>query len=129
MQIVGTHHVALYTTNLAAVQQFYTETLGLPVIGRIPGRAIVFIDAGGTVLELVAQEEGKPGGPLGWAHLALEVADVDAACRELGERGVSFHIPPTDFPAEAPAMRLAFCKDPDGNDVELLTPLGARYPQ
>jgi hypothetical protein len=37
-------------------------------------------------------------------------------------------VPPEDFPPEAPTMRIAFFQDPDGNLLELIRPLGSRYP-
>lgn len=61
-------------------------------------------------------------------NIALEVADIDAAYAALSARGVPFHISPEDFPPDAPAVRIAFCTDPDGNVIELLQPLGRRYP-
>jgi len=56
------------------------------------------------------------------------VSDADAAYAELSARGVPFHVPPKDFPEEAPSVRIAFFKDPDGNELELVQPLDARYP-
>jgi catechol 2,3-dioxygenase-like lactoylglutathione lyase family enzyme len=64
----------------------------------------------------------------GWDHLALEVEDIDAAYAELSAAGIPFHVPPEDFPEEAPSVRIAFFKDPDGNVLELVQPLGTRYP-
>lgn len=129
LQILATHHVALSTAHFAPLREFYTETLGLPLLGGFPNEHILFLDAGTTAIELTeATEEEAPAGAGGWAHLALEVADVDAAYAALSARGVPFPIPPEDFPPAAPAMRIAFCKDPDGNVIELLQPLGSRYP-
>ena len=64
----------------------------------------------------------------GWAHLALEVADVDVAYATLTARGVPSICRRKTFPRDAPAVRIAFCTDPDGNVIELLQPLGSRYP-
>jgi hypothetical protein len=41
---------------------------------------------------------------------------------------VAFHVTPRDFP-DPPEIRLAFFKDPDGNILELVQPLGGLYPQ
>lgn len=129
MEIIGTHHIALATAHFARLRDFYTETLGLPVLGGFSEQRILFLDAGTTAIELI--EENVMDGPVGaggWAHIALEVADVDAAYAALSARGVPFSIPPEDYPPGAPAVRIAFCKDPDGNVIELLQPLGSRYP-
>ena len=136
MRILGAHHIGLSTDNFARLRAFYIDTLGLPVIGSFQGRQIVFIEAGGTVIELIGEAPSaepdvvSPAGfaRRGWQHLAWEVADVDAGYAELAARGIAFQVPPEDFPAEAPIMRIAFFADPDGNLIELIQPLGARYP-
>ncbi len=132
MRILGTHHVALTTRGFERLRAFYVETLGLPVVGAFAGYHIVFLAAGSTTIELIEEEEpgaGSPHGPHdGWNHLALEVEDVDAAYAELAARGVPFTVLPEDFPPEAPALRIAFLRDPDGNLVELVQPLSERYP-
>ncbi len=127
MHITGAHHVALYTANFERLRAFYSGTLGLREVGRFAGHRIVFLGASGTTIEL---EEVEPalavGGGRGWNHLALEVADIDAAYAELTTRGVPFEGPPAGFPGNAPAVRTAFFRDPDGNLVELVWPLPRR---
>jgi catechol 2,3-dioxygenase-like lactoylglutathione lyase family enzyme len=129
MHILSTHHVAISTSDLARLRAFYTETLGLPIVGGFPGQSIIFIGAGGMAIE-IEEETGPAAGThrAGWNHLAWEVADVDAACAELSARGVPFPIAPQDFPPETPTMRVAFFEDPDGNLIELIQPLAGRYP-
>ncbi|MGI8686966.1 MAG: VOC family protein [Thermomicrobiales bacterium] len=129
LHILATHHIALSTAHFARLRTFYTETLGLPVLGGFPEQRILFLDAGTTAIELADENVvDVPVGARWWAHLALEVADVDAAYAVLSARGVPFSAPPEDFPRDAPAVRIAFCTDPDGNVIELLQPLGSRYP-
>lgn len=131
MQISGTHHVAIMTHKLAALQQFYVDLLGLQVVGRVK-RAdinILFVSAGDTAIELVERrsaEAPRRDGD-GWAHIAFEVADLEQTVADLQQQGLAFHVLPRDFPAERPLFRLAFCKDPDGNDVEFVQTLGTRY--
>ena len=135
MRILSTHHVALITRDFARLRSFYVETLGLAVVGAFAGYLIVFLAAGSTTIELIEEEwpgsvaDGVDGADrAGWNHLALEVEDVDAAYAELAARGIPFTVAPEDFPPEAPALRIAFLRDPDGNLVELVQPLGRRYP-
>jgi catechol 2,3-dioxygenase-like lactoylglutathione lyase family enzyme len=132
MRILSTHHVALTTRDFARLRAFYVETLGLPVMGAFAGHNIVFLAAGNTTIELIEEERPANGSDradgTGWDHLALEVEDVDAAYAELAARGVPFTVAPEDFPPEAPALRIAFFCDPDGNLVELVQPRGERYP-
>ncbi len=129
LQTAGTHHFALATRNFDRLRDFYTETLGLPVLGGFPGERILFIRAGSTAIELI--EEGtpdRPTGRTGWSHLALEVADLAVAHANLTARGVSFHIPPDAYPPMSPTVRIAFFRDPDGNEIELIQPLAGRDP-
>ena len=111
------HHIALRTPNFRAMKAFYTETLGMKVLGNIRGSETCFIDIGGSTIELSPMEPFRGGakGAQGLTHLAFQVDDVDAAHEELKARGVVFHITPrgNDF------LRVAFFKDPDGNDLEL----------
>lgn len=128
MELRGAHHIALNTADLDGLLAFYTETLGLPVVGGFPGRPIVFLDAGGTTIELIGAKAPAPPRGQGWSHFALEVADLEAAVSTLEARGVHFHVPPMSYPPEAPSVRIAFFRDPDGNELELVEPLGSRYP-
>lgn len=127
MRITATHHVAIYTARFERLRDFYVTTLGLPVCGAFEGYNIVFVDAGTTAIEIVEESAGQAHEG-GWQHLALEVDDIDAACGELAAKGVPFHMAPHDFPPQAPKVRIAFFRDPDSNELELVQPLGARYP-
>ncbi len=131
MHVTHTHHVALATPHFERIRAFYVDVLGFPLRGAFPGRNIIFVDAGSTTIEIIEDLSRTPGSAAagGWIHLALEVPDTDAAYAELSARGVPFHVEPVDFPEEAPSVRIAFFKDPDGNELELVQPLGARYPE
>lgn len=130
MPISGMHHVAIITRNLAPLQQFYVDILGLPVVGNVKrtDTNILFVGAGDTAIEIVESKSAEaPQRGSGWNHIALEVADIEQTVADLQQQGVAFHVLPRDFPAERPHFRLAFCKDPDGNDVELIQTIGDRY--
>src|SRR4051812_12407924 len=88
VQIVATHHIALATAHFARLREFYTKTIGLPILGGFPEHGILFLDAGTTAIELIEECEEKGDGTGGWAHIALEVADADAAYAALSARGV-----------------------------------------
>jgi catechol 2,3-dioxygenase-like lactoylglutathione lyase family enzyme len=129
MHVRSVHHVGLTTGQFEQMHRFYVGMLGLGEIGRFPEHRIAFLEAGATCIELLGQDEathhpaGEPTAPgerRGWNHIALEVDDVDAAFAELIERGVEPQSSPEDFPPEAPAFRIAFLRDPDGNLVELI---------
>ncbi|HXT35643.1 MAG TPA: VOC family protein [Chloroflexota bacterium] len=132
MRVTHTHHVALLTTNFERLRAFYVDVLGFPVRGAFPGYNIVFVEAGSTTIEIeILEDVGAPSVPAagGWNHLALEVEDVDAAFAELSAQGIHFHVPPESFPERNPSLRIAFFRDPDGNLLELIQPLGGRYPE
>lgn len=122
----GTHHIGLKTKNFAELRAFYRDTLGLEEIGAFDGVNIVFFDIGETAIELIEAEPDAPAG--GFAHLALQVADCDATRKALGEKGIEFHVEPRDVPENNPQVRIAFFRDPDGNELELVQPLVGRYP-
>ena len=128
MRVTGTHHIALTTTNYQQMKQFYLETLGLPLVGKFADRNIIFIEVGEITIELIERKEGTPAVG-GWDHFAFQVEDTDATYAELNALGISFHVEPKDFPDEAPEVRIAFFKDPDGNILELVQPLAQRFPQ
>lgn len=129
MHITGAHHIALCTANFATLRSFYTEVLGLPQVGSFPGGKTIFLKLGDTAIELIERADWSNSEPGGWQHLALAVADLDAAHAELAGKGIAFHVAPKDVPPHDPSARIAFFKDPDGNILELFQPLGARYPQ
>ena len=117
MQKLTSHHIALKSPNYEQAKTFYTETLGFPIVGQIPGSTAVFIDIGGTTIEL---SEGPPmpdqePPESGLIHLAFEVDDVDEVYNELVQKGVEFFVEPTT----AGEVRIAFFYDPDGNRLEL----------
>ncbi|KAB8140249.1 VOC family protein [Chloroflexia bacterium SDU3-3] len=129
MQVLGTHHVALCTPNFEALRDFYTKTLGMVPIGSFSFRNIVYLAAGDITIELVERLEPPNVSRQGWVHLAFEVEDVQKSYETLSAKGVPFHILPQGFPEDSPVFKMAFFKDPDGNDIELVQPLIDGYPQ
>ena len=124
MKLKATHHVAIFTQNFAAMEQFYTATLGLKVAKRWDERTIIFIDIGSTTIELIGRETAPPAGttPGPINHIALRVEDVDAAHAELVALGVKIKSPPANFED----VRICFFFDPDQNSLELVEdPRGA----
>ncbi|XP_068609711.1 lactoylglutathione lyase-like [Brachionichthys hirsutus] len=57
--------------------------------------------------------------PLGFGHIGISVPDVDAACKYLEDKNVTFIKKP-----DSGKMRdLAFIQDPDGYWIEILSPV------
>lgn len=133
MNVGELHHVAVVVPSIAEALPFYTRTLGMRA-GEphdLPDQAVraVFVESGGTRLELIEPLDASSGvarflaerGRSTLHHICYEVADLDRALRELGERGV----PLLDSrPRTGLAGRVAFLhpRSAGGVLVELLEP-------
>jgi glyoxylase I family protein len=119
-------HVEIVTDKPEATERFYTEVLGFRVKARDrierPGSALnlVYLDLGGTVVELISYE-GVPVDPaprlehLGYRMIALEVEDMDQAASYLKQRGIDI--------VWGPMVRETYARaeisDPNGYRIEL----------
>ena len=118
--IRGVYEVAIRVRELPRAETFYCDVLGLEVGLRDP-RGMLFLSAGGQGGMVVLQQDA---GEWPVQHFALSIgdADLDAAARQLKERGVETHGPVVhDW---MPARSLYFA-DPDGHQLELCAPLPA----
>ncbi len=119
-------HVEIVTDKPEATEAFYTEVLGFRVKARDrierPGSALdlVYLDLGGTVVELISYE-GAAVDPapqtehLGYRMIALEVDDMQQTADYLKEKGVDIVWGPVVRPTYA---RAEIC-DPNGYHIEL----------
>jgi catechol 2,3-dioxygenase-like lactoylglutathione lyase family enzyme len=109
----------------AQAKAFYGDVLGFRFT-REDDHALAF-DANGTTLRLNKARDHKPahGTVLGW-----EVADIDAAIRELTSRGVKFEQFNLPFMKQDESGvwtspggdRVAWFRDPDGNVLSVSQP-------
>ncbi len=105
--------VLLRPTDLERSRAFYRDTLGLAIyreFGSGSGRGTVFF-LGGGFLELSKGSTGSDERPGPGIELWLQVRDLAATRRELGERGVSIVREPERMPWGLEEMWIA---DPDG---------------
>jgi glyoxylase I family protein len=121
-------HIEIVTDKPDETVAFYTEILGFRVRMRDriarpqPGTALdlVYLDLGGTTVELIAYE-GVPVDPapqqehLGYRMMALEIDDMDATVADLKEKGV----PVVWGPVVRPSYARAEICDPNGYHIEL----------
>ena len=113
-------HAMLRVADPAATVAFF-QLLGLEERRRhdVPqGRyTLIFLgvpgDDGGEVELTHNWDENGYAGGRSFGHLAYEVDDIYAACRQLSDAGVTISRPPRDG-------RMAFVRSPDGISVELL---------
>jgi catechol 2,3-dioxygenase-like lactoylglutathione lyase family enzyme len=100
--------VEIGVRDLRAAEAFYGGLLGAPADER---------------LRLVEVPDGRRAGwidddrQLGLRHLAFYVADVDAEAERLRAAGVALDVEPMTATGD---VRLAFFRDPDGTQLELL---------
>jgi len=120
-------HVELITDQPERTEKFYTEVLGFNVRARsrVPqaGNAVlnlVYLDLGGTTVELMSYEGAKPsaaptGLHLGYNLIALEVEDMNKALDYLKTKGVEAVWGPVTLKNAARAE----ITDPNGYHIEL----------
>jgi methylmalonyl-CoA/ethylmalonyl-CoA epimerase len=96
---------------------FYRDALGLKHLFDAPGMS--FFDVGGVRLMLSAQG-GEPGGK--GTLVYLKVADLAAAHAAMAARSVHFEQAPHVIGRSPTSeVSLAFCSDPDGNLIGLMS--------
>lgn len=115
--------ITLVVEDLAVARRFYTEAFGVPVVFEDPQSAVVRV--GGILVNLLSTTAaaellapaavGAAGGGPRFV-LTVDVADVDAVCAALAERGVSLLNGPVDRPW---GVRTASFADPDGHVWEI----------
>lgn len=125
LRIDGVHHIAVIASDYARSRHFYTEVLGLQVIAEVyrQARDSWKLDLrlnDGVQIELFSFPSPPPRvsrpEACGLRHLALQVADVEAAMRQLQAHGVEVEALRID---EYTGRRFTFFADPDGLPLEL----------
>jgi catechol 2,3-dioxygenase-like lactoylglutathione lyase family enzyme len=121
-------HVEIVTDQPARTEEFYTDVLGFTVKARdrversglgVP-IDLVYLDLGGTVVELITYE-GATVDPapqkehLGYRMIAIEVDDMQQATEYLKTKGVDI----VWGPRVAPTYARAEIRDPNGYHIEL----------
>ena len=106
--------IAFFTDKVGAMTDFYRRLLGMQPVACSETMAIFF--ANGIKIFIHYRYEPKDGQLLPEDHHAFAVADVDRACEQLIELGLSLEIPPQDFYWG----RSAYLRDPDGHQIELI---------
>ncbi len=117
---------AIYCSDLGAAERFYTDVLGLTLLGKEAGRHVFFQVGQQQVLLVFCPETTLKGdhlpahGARGPGHVALGVPpeDLDEWRKRLASHGVQIEHEQT---WERGGRSLYF-RDPAGNSVELVTP-------
>ena len=112
--------IALHVSDIEKSAEFYGETLGMSKIFDAPNLA--FFDNGGIRLMLSAGE-GEPSGER--SVIYYRVSDADVAYSQLMDSGVDFHDEPhIVHSSENYELKMAFFKDPDGNQLAIMSEKG-----
>ncbi len=100
-------------TDIARARKFYEGLLGLKPGMQVefgPGQWWIEYDIAGQALALSNAMPGKPA-----ASLALEVADLDGALKDVKAAGYTIANDVMEFPP----CRMFIVNDPDGNQITL----------
>jgi catechol 2,3-dioxygenase-like lactoylglutathione lyase family enzyme len=99
----------------------FPEEVGEHVEATLPGGMRIALDAEETIRSFDPDWQPAAGGPqIGLAFRLESAAEVDAAYERLVSLGHEGHKEPWDAPW---GMRYALVRDPDGNGVDLFSPL------
>ena len=121
-------HVEIVTDQPKRTEEFYTDVLGFTVKARdriersglgVP-IDLVYLDLGGTVVELitydgVAVDPAPQKEHLGYRMIAIEIDDMQEAADYLKTKGVDI----VWGPRVAPTYARAEIRDPNGYHIEL----------
>ena len=111
-------HVHLNSADVNAAVHLYVEKFGGEKTAEVvvAGTNMVIVDFGGT--RLLINDKAPSGPPAGSSvdHIGFRVADLDAAARELKERGAEFLMEPMEL---SEGVKIAFVTGPDNVMIEL----------
>jgi glyoxylase I family protein len=124
MKINKVHHVAVLCSDYPRSLQFYTQVLGLEVLGEhyraerdsyktdlaLHGEFVIELFSFPNPPKRVSNPEAA-----GLRHLAFEVDDIDANLAELDSKGIPHEAPRVD---PFTGKRFVFFADPDGLPIE-----------
>lgn len=111
-------HVQVEVADMEKALAFYQGMAGMKVAWDrvLPTgvRLVMLSGAGETRLELASGAATATPGRI--KHVGYEVADLDETIRKLEVAGFAFH----RKPQKPEDSRIAFFRDPDGSEIELL---------
>ena len=106
------HHLAFRTDDVARLERFYVEALGMALVRR-HGERSVWLDAGGAIVMLERREEGEPAtaqGSMEMVAFAIAPEARVASCERLERAGITL---------EGSTEFTLYLRDPDGRRIGL----------
>jgi len=127
-------HIVLRVTDLERSIRFYQTVLGCTLVKRREDLGMVHLRAGASMIDLVDVE--GPLGRAGGAAASGERRNVDHFCLRIepfDEQAILTHLAGHGLEADGAVQRFGadgmglsiYCKDPDGNQLELKGPASA----
>ncbi len=120
MALLRIHHVSLIVADTARALHFYRDLLGLHIDNSRPdlGYPGAWLQIGTEQIHLLELPnpdpvEGRPAHGGRDRHLAAQVDDLAMLARTLDTAGIA-------FTRSRSGRRALFCRDPDGNTLELI---------
>jgi len=116
-------HVVFYVRDLAASAAFYSEIVGLSLVGKIFNGRAAMLTGGSTHHELLLIEVGDAPGPphgrrVGLYHVGWKIGDDLATLRLMRDRLKAANYP-IEGMSDHTVSQSIYLLDPDGNEIEL----------
>ncbi|MCD8024034.1 MAG: VOC family protein [Candidatus Gastranaerophilales bacterium] len=118
-------HSMIRVSNLEKSLEFYTRLLGLKLSRKaaLDDCTLYWLkdEITGAEIELTdnnIKDDYKNGDVFG--HFAFETANLDEFTKKVHSMGYEYLYEPFNMPLEGDTLRVAFLKDPDGNEIELI---------
>ncbi len=124
---LGSHHIAIQTTDYEASVAFYTEVMGMTEVVEFEtgGRRAVMLDIGdGSHMELFepipgTQPSNDASGNIVF-HFALQTTDIETALERVRAAGMEITVELKSADLGPLSVSLAFFKGPSGEVVEFM---------
>ncbi len=121
--MINLAHVVFYVRDLKASVAFYSEIVGLSLVGKIFNERAAMLTGGSTHHELLLIQVGDAPGPLagrriGLYHIGWKIGDDLETLRLMRDRltAANYSI---DGMSDHTVSQSIYQRDPDGNEVEL----------
>lgn len=120
-------HVMIRVKNIDASMKFYTELLNMNRTGEVilDDSTLYYLsdEDGQTQIELTYNKETPENGyenGNAFGHLAFETNSIEEFTKKMQSMGYEYLYEPYFMPEIN--MHIAFLKDPDGNEIEIMAP-------
>lgn len=120
-------HVMIRVKNIDASMKFYTELLNMNRTGEVilDDSTLYYLsdEDGQTQIELTYNKETPENGyenGNAFGHLAFETNSMEEFTKKMQSMGYEYLYEPYFMPEVN--MHIAFLKDPDGNEIEIMAP-------